>query len=48
MLTPEWKGERFADGCPKVPNALLNRLKKATLKEAWTVLKNKNFRHQYT
>ena len=48
MLTPEWKGERFADGRPKVPDELLDRLKKATLEEAWAVLKNKNFRHQYT
>ncbi|WP_373511708.1 RraA family protein [Persicitalea sp.] len=48
MLTPEWKGERFADGRPKVPDALLDRLKKATLEEAWAVLKNKNYRYQYT
>ncbi|GHB73693.1 RraA family protein [Persicitalea jodogahamensis] len=48
MLTPEWKGERFPDGRPKVPDELLDRLKKATLEEAWAVLKNKNFRHQYT
>ena len=48
MLTPEWKGERFADGRPKVPDALLDRLKKATIEEAWAVLKNKNFRYQYT
>ncbi len=48
MLTPEWKGERFIDGRPKVPDALLDRLKNATLEEAWAVLKNKNYRHQYT
>ena len=48
MLTPEWKGERFADGRPKVPDALLDRLKKATHEEAWAVLKGKNFKHQYT
>jgi hypothetical protein len=26
-LTTEWKGERFADGRPKVPDAILERLK---------------------
>jgi hypothetical protein len=26
-LTREWKGERFSDGRPKVPDALLVRLK---------------------
>ncbi len=48
MLTPEWKGERFADGRPKVPDALLDRLKKVTQEEAWAVLKSKNFKYQYT
>ncbi len=48
LYTPEWKGERFADGRPKVPDALLDRLKKVTLEEAWAVLKGQNFRHQYT
>jgi regulator of RNase E activity RraA len=48
MLTPEWKGERFPDGRPKVPDALLDRLKKVTHEEAWAVLKGKNFKHQYT
>ena len=27
-LTSEWKGERFADGRPKVSDAILERLKK--------------------
>jgi regulator of RNase E activity RraA len=48
MLTPEWKGERFPDGRPRVPDALLDRLKKVTHEEAWAVLKGKNFRYQYT
>jgi hypothetical protein len=26
FLTPEWKGERFADGRPKVPDDLLKRM----------------------
>ena len=33
--TPEWKGERFPDGRPKVPDKMLERLKKVHLEEAW-------------
>jgi len=47
FLTPLWKGERFADGRPKVSDALLQRLKSVTLEEAWAVLKNANFKHNY-
>jgi regulator of RNase E activity RraA len=42
-----WKGERFADGRPKVPDAILKRMKLVTLEEAWAVLKGENFKHQY-
>ncbi len=47
FLTPLWKGERFPDGRPKVPDNLLDRMKKVTLEEAWAVLKGENFKHQY-
>src|SRR5688572_13918222 len=47
FLTPEWKGERFADGRPKVPDNLLDRMKQVTLEEAWAVLRNENYKHQY-
>ncbi|XOV92410.1 MAG: RraA family protein [Bacteroidota bacterium] len=47
FLTPEWEGERFADGRPKVPDEILDRMKLVTLEEAWAVLKGQNFRHQY-
>lgn len=47
FLTPEWKGERFADGRPKVPDSILNRMKLVTLEEAWSVLRNENYKHQY-
>jgi regulator of RNase E activity RraA len=46
-LTPEWKGERFADGRPKAPDSLLDRLKNVTLEEAWAVLRNENYKFQY-
>jgi hypothetical protein len=47
FLTPEWKGERFPDGRPKVPDNLLDRLKLVTHEEAWAVLRNENYKHQY-
>jgi len=30
-LTPQWKGERFPDGRPKVPDKYLDELRKLTL-----------------
>ena len=46
-LTSEWKGERFADGRPKVSDAILERLKKISIEEAWGVLRNKGFQNQF-
>jgi regulator of RNase E activity RraA len=45
--TPDWKGERFADGRPKVPDEILDRMKNVTLEEAWAVLQGAGFNHQY-
>src|SRR5690349_6771843 len=47
FLTPEWKGERYADGRPKVPDAILDRMKLVTLEEAWAVLRNENYKYQF-
>lgn len=46
-LTPEWKGERFSDGRPKVPDAILERLKNISIEEAWGVLRNKGYHNQF-
>jgi len=46
-LTPEWKGERFPDGRPKVSDAILARLKNISIEEAWGVLRNKGYNNQY-
>jgi 4-hydroxy-4-methyl-2-oxoglutarate aldolase len=46
-LTPEWKGERLADGRPKVSDRILARLKNVSIEEAWGVLRNKGFMNQY-
>ena len=45
--TPEWKGERFADGRPKVPDSILKRMRTVTLEEAWAVVKGQGYGHQY-
>jgi len=46
-LTPEWTGERFADGRPKVDDAILERMKLVSHEEAWAVMKNANYKFQY-
>lgn len=46
-ITPDWKGERFADGRPKVPDKLLERLKAVRLEEAWGILRNKGYQNQF-
>ena len=45
--TPDWHGDRFPDGRPKVPDAILDRMKTVTLEEAWAVLQNAGFMHEY-
>jgi regulator of RNase E activity RraA len=45
--TPDWHGERFPDGRPKVPDDILDRMKTVTLEEAWAVLQQNGFMHQY-
>jgi 4-hydroxy-4-methyl-2-oxoglutarate aldolase len=46
-LTADWKGERFADGRPKVPDSILERLKNISIEEAWGVLRNKGYMNQF-
>jgi regulator of RNase E activity RraA len=47
FLTSEWKGERFADGRPKVPDDLLRRARRIYIDDAWTVLKNEGYTAQF-
>lgn len=47
FLTSEWKGERFADGRPKIPDDLIERVKKIAIEEAWVVLKNEGYNCQF-
>jgi len=46
-ITPDWKGERLADGRPKVSDAILERLKSISVEEAWGVLRNKGYNNQF-
>src|SRR4030095_5015959 len=45
-LTPEWKGERFPDGRPKVPDDILRRMKPVTIEEAWATISGAGYRYQ--
>lgn len=47
FLTSQWKGERFADGRPKVPDDLLVRARSIGIDDAWTVLKNLGYTNQF-
>ena len=47
QYTPDWKGERFPDGRPKVPDSILQRMKSVTLEEAWAQLRSGGFNHEY-
>jgi 4-hydroxy-4-methyl-2-oxoglutarate aldolase len=46
-ITPEWKGERSADGRPYVAEKILERLKAVSLEEAWGILRNKGYNNQF-
>ena len=46
-ITREWKGERFPDGRPKVPDDVLARLKNTTAEEAWGTLRRHGYRLQF-
>lgn len=45
--TSEWSGERFEDGRPKVPEEILERMKKVSIEEAWGILRSKGYHNQF-
>ncbi len=47
FYTAEWKGERFPDGRPKVPDAILKRMEKVSIEEAWGVLRGAGYNNQF-
>ena len=46
-LTPLWKGERFEDGRPKVPQKYLDAMKDMTLEELWKPIFLKGYESQF-
>ena len=46
-LTPEWKGERFPDGRPKVPDHYLDAIRNMTLEELWKPIFLKGYENQF-
>lgn len=46
-LTPEWKGERFPDGRPKVSDNILKRVSNLSIETLWGALRNKGYMNQY-
>ena len=46
-ITSQWKGERLADGRPKVSDELLERLKNVPIEAAWAVLRNRGYESQF-
>ncbi len=46
-FTPEWKGERFSDGRPKVPDDIVKRMEMVAIEEAWSVLRGAGYEIQF-
>lgn len=47
LYTREWTGERFADGRPRVPDDILERMRSVTVTQAWGVVRGAGYNHQY-
>ncbi len=46
-ITPQWQGERFSNGRPKVPENILERMRRITLEEAWGRLWKEGYKYQF-
>jgi regulator of RNase E activity RraA len=47
FLTSEWKGERFPDGRPKIPDALIEQAKQVNIDDVWTILEGEGYHCQF-
>jgi regulator of RNase E activity RraA len=47
FYTADWKGERFPDGRPKVPDDLLKRVVDVSVEDIWDYLRDKGFNCQF-
>jgi len=47
FYTSQWKGDRFPDGRPKVPDDLLKRVVDVSIEDIWDYLRDKGFNCQF-
>jgi 4-hydroxy-4-methyl-2-oxoglutarate aldolase len=47
FFTSEWKGERFADGRPKIPDSLVTRALDVSIEDVWDYLQEHGYRCQF-
>ncbi|HEY0265131.1 MAG TPA: hypothetical protein VGC16_00170 [Rhizomicrobium sp.] len=47
FYTADWKGERFADGRPRIPDALLTRALGVSIEDVWDYLRDKGYNCQF-
>ncbi|PSL30734.1 RraA family protein [Chitinophaga ginsengisoli] len=47
FLTTEWKGERFPDGRPKIPDAVIEQARTVSLDDVWTILEGEGYHCQF-
>jgi regulator of RNase E activity RraA len=47
FCTSEWKGERFPDGRPKLPDGLLKRAVDVPIEDVWEYIRERGYRNQF-
>jgi hypothetical protein len=47
FYTSDWKGERFADGRPKVADNLLTRALDVSIEDVWDYLRGRGYPNQF-
>lgn len=47
FYTSDWKGDRFPDGRPKVPDSLLKRAVDISIEDIWDFLRSKGYNNQF-
>jgi len=47
FYTSGWKGERYADGRPKLPDSLLKRAENVSIEDVWGFLRSKGYNNQF-
>lgn len=47
FYTSDWKGDRFPDGRPRLPDALLKRAVNQSIEDVWEFLRGKGYQNQF-